>query len=77
MCFAIRLQVGKLSIYYLIVAYVVTAVPIEGADYSRYIQFPDGEGNLHDVDLEAEPDHELLADIQRNPANNMYYLYTR
>ncbi|XP_026325964.1 pancreatic triacylglycerol lipase-like [Hyposmocoma kahamanoa] len=58
-------------------AYVVSAVPIEGKDYPRYIQFPDGDGNLHDVDLEAEPDYELLQEIQRNPANNLYLLFTR
>lgn len=45
--------------------------------YPRYIDFPDGEGNLHKVDLEAEPDYELLEEISRNPANNVYILFTR
>ncbi|CAH0758114.1 unnamed protein product [Diatraea saccharalis] len=45
--------------------------------YPRYIEFPDGDGNTHQVDLEAEPNYELLAEIQRNPANNRYILFTR
>ena len=64
--------------------YTASAVPLapeseysEDRVYPRYIEFPDGEGVLHTVDLEAEPDYELLEEIERNPANNQYYLYTR
>lgn len=62
--------------------YTAVAVPIsseysEDRTYPRYIEFPDGEGIMHTVDLEAEPDMELLAEIERNPANNKYLLYTR
>ncbi|XP_022824519.1 pancreatic lipase-related protein 2-like [Spodoptera litura] len=66
--------------------YTASAVPAselnelvspEDRTYSRYIEFPDGEGNMHTVDLEAEPDMELLAEIERNPDNNQYLLYTR
>ncbi|CAH0758113.1 unnamed protein product [Diatraea saccharalis] len=32
---------------------------------------------MHLVDLETEPDYKVLADIQRNPANNQYILFTR
>ncbi|KAL0870630.1 hypothetical protein ABMA27_005590 [Loxostege sticticalis] len=62
-------------------AYIAVAVPLDdiGVEkaYPRYIDFPDGEGKLHTVDLEAEPDWELLSDVQRNPANNQYLLFTR
>ncbi|KAJ8718521.1 hypothetical protein PYW08_002758 [Mythimna loreyi] len=66
-------------------AYTVSAVPVntvvsdysEDRVYPRFIKFPDGEGNLHDVDLEAPVDQELLDDVNRNPANNLYLLYTR
>ncbi|KAH9633543.1 hypothetical protein HF086_013220 [Spodoptera exigua] len=66
----------------LIIVYTAVAVPIsseysEDRTYPRFIEFPDGEGQLHTVDLEAEPDMELLAEIERNPANNKYLLYTR
>ncbi|XP_049872126.1 pancreatic lipase-related protein 2-like [Pectinophora gossypiella] len=50
---------------------------LDHSPYPRYIQFPDGDGNMQDVDLEAEPDYELLNEITRNPANNLYLLYTR
>lgn len=60
------------------------AVPVEtpseynlNHDYPRFIKFPDGEGALHDVDLEAEPDMEVLDEVTRNPANNVYLLFTR
>lgn len=49
----------------------------EGYTYPRYIQFPDGAGNMHDVDLEAEPDMELLNEVVRSPLYNQYLLYTR
>ncbi|CAH0687765.1 unnamed protein product [Spodoptera exigua] len=66
--------------------YTASAVPApelpelvnsEERTYPRYIEFPDGDGNMHTVDLEAEPDMELLAEIERNPDNNQYLLYTR
>nr|XP_021186867.2 pancreatic lipase-related protein 2 [Helicoverpa armigera] len=61
--------------------YIASAVPVENQQnerkHSRYIEVPDGEGVMHTVDLEAEPDMELLNEIERNPANNLYLLYTR
>ncbi|KAG6441562.1 hypothetical protein O3G_MSEX001873 [Manduca sexta] len=45
--------------------------------YSRYIQVYDEDGNAHQVDLEAVPDHSLLSEVARNPANNQYNLFTR
>ncbi|XP_047029092.1 pancreatic triacylglycerol lipase [Helicoverpa armigera] len=66
----------------IIAVYTASAVPVtseysEDRTYPRYIEFPDGEGKMHTVDLEAEPDMELLNEIERNPANNLYLLYTR
>ncbi|CAH0687767.1 unnamed protein product [Spodoptera exigua] len=63
-------------------AYTASAVPLnsdfsEDREYPRFIEFPDGDGVMHTVDLEAEPDYELLDEISRNPANNVYLLYTR
>ncbi|KAM3965493.1 pancreatic lipase-related protein 2-like [Aphomia sociella] len=60
-------------------AYLASAVPIQNevADYQRFIEFPDGEGVLHRVDLEAEPDMELLEEINKNPDRNLYLLFTR
>ncbi|CAK1542178.1 unnamed protein product [Leptosia nina] len=58
--------------------YAATAVPTSGTKfYPRYIQFPGGDGEMHRVDLEAEPDVEFLNEMQRNPANNQYLLFTR
>ncbi|XP_063539600.1 pancreatic triacylglycerol lipase-like [Cydia strobilella] len=58
-----------------------SAVPVreEQADfeYPRFIQFPDGDGVLHTVDLQEEVDHNLLEEVQRNPNNNLYLLFTR
>lgn len=63
---------------------MASAVPVETPseynlkrEYPRFIKFPDGEGVMHNVDLEAEPDMKLLEEINRNPANNAYYLFTR
>lgn len=66
----------------LFAVYAASAIPTnslysEGRSYPRYIDFPDGEGNMHKVDLEAEPDMEVLNDIERNPADNQYLLFTR
>ena len=63
-------------------AYTVLAVPVEQGfsetrTYPRFIEFPDGEGVMHTVDLEAEPDMELIEEVTRNPANNVYLLFTR
>ncbi|XP_063626996.1 pancreatic triacylglycerol lipase-like [Cydia splendana] len=46
-------------------------------EYSRFIQIPDGNEVPHTVDLEEEPDYQILTEIQRNPANNLYQLFTR
>lgn len=67
--------------FYLVV-YTASAVPVtsdysENRVYPRYIEFTNGEGVMHTVDLEAEPDMDLLDEIQRDPANNRYLLYTR
>nr|AFI64310.1 neutral lipase [Helicoverpa armigera] len=66
----------------IVTVYAASAVPVpseysEDRVYPRYIEFPDGEGNMHTVDLEGEPDMELLDEIERNPANNLYLLFTR
>ncbi|KAG6441559.1 hypothetical protein O3G_MSEX001914 [Manduca sexta] len=72
---------GFIFIAVIAAAYTASAVPIDQNEpeyvYERFIKFPDGDGIMHDVDLEAEPDHELLNEISRNPANNRYLLYTR
>ncbi|XP_063829802.1 pancreatic triacylglycerol lipase-like [Ostrinia nubilalis] len=45
--------------------------------YQRFIYFPDGDGNLVKVDLEAEPEHELLRECEKDPhVGNLYLLYT-
>lgn len=59
---------------------MVSAIPVPNAehqDYPRFIKFPDGDGNSHIVDLEAQPDMELLNEINRNAADNIYLLFTR
>ncbi|XP_063830082.1 lipase member H-A-like [Ostrinia nubilalis] len=64
-------------------AYIASALPLENdvidveKTYPRFIEFPDGEGKMHTVDLEAEPDWKILDEITRNPANNRYFLFTR
>ncbi|XP_047996248.1 pancreatic triacylglycerol lipase-like [Leguminivora glycinivorella] len=61
-------------------AYVAgTPVPEEPTEYHypRFYKMAGGDGEMHDIDLEAEPDHELLDEVTRNPANNQYFLYTR
>ncbi|XP_049872122.1 pancreatic triacylglycerol lipase-like [Pectinophora gossypiella] len=52
-------------------------LPTEEKTYPRFIEFPDGEGNMHTVDLEAEPNMEAIEDYTRNPNNNEYLLWTR
>ncbi|KAI8434346.1 hypothetical protein MSG28_012414 [Choristoneura fumiferana] len=46
-------------------------------EYPRYIQFPDGDGVAHTVDLQADPDQNVIEDVQRNPDRNLYLLFTR
>ncbi|XP_063894906.1 phospholipase A1 member A [Helicoverpa armigera] len=63
-------------------AVTASAVPLtpefsEQRVYPRFIQFPDGEGILHDVDLEAQPQQDILDEISRNPRVNKYLLFTR
>lgn len=50
--------------------------PLQRGEYPRYMDIPDDEGNLHKVDLEAEPDYDLLDKVNRNNANQ-YFLFTR
>ncbi|CAB3260702.1 unnamed protein product [Arctia plantaginis] len=63
--------------------YTASAVPVNQEflandfKYPRYISFPDGDGKPHTVDLEQEVDVALLEEINRNPANNLYLLFTR
>ncbi|KAJ0175089.1 hypothetical protein K1T71_009230 [Dendrolimus kikuchii] len=68
-------------VLFFLISMVYTAfagpVPRDEQVYPRFIEFPDDNGIMHTVDLEAEPDIELLQEIQRNPANNVYLLYTR
>lgn len=64
------------------VAYAASAVPLSSdfskeRQYPRFIKFPDGNDVMQDVDLEVEPDMEILAEVTRNPARNRYLLYTR
>lgn len=62
-------------------AYIILAVPVEEQRqervYSRFIEIPDDEGNMHLVDLEAEPDMAAIEEHTRNPNDNVYLLYTR
>ncbi|XP_047532379.1 pancreatic triacylglycerol lipase-like [Vanessa atalanta] len=58
--------------------YTAFAVPLENGkrEYSRFIEIPDGDGILHTVDLEEQPDMKLVqADLR--DSNNQYLLYTR
>lgn len=63
----------------LVLVIAAFAVPIQEnvKEYPRFIKFPGGDGVMYTVDLEAEPDMELLDEINRNPANNRYLLFTR
>lgn len=80
--FAIRLFIAtNVRTYYYISVYTASAVPVPEDvlehEYPRYVSFPDSDGVMHVVDLEEQPDIELLNEIQRNPANNLYLLFTR
>ncbi|XP_049872128.1 pancreatic triacylglycerol lipase-like [Pectinophora gossypiella] len=58
----------------------VTAVPVvpevEVQEYPRFIEFPGGDGQMHSVDLEEEPDLDLI-EAANDPTNNRYWLFTR
>nr|XP_034833224.1 pancreatic lipase-related protein 2-like [Maniola hyperantus] len=62
-----------------VAVYSVVAGPIDLIDgkYPRFFDYEDEEGNIHKVDLLEPVDMELLEEIQRNPANNEYHLFTR
>ncbi|XP_045770309.1 pancreatic triacylglycerol lipase-like [Maniola jurtina] len=62
-----------------VAVYTATAGPLDIGEgkYSRFIEYPDGEGVFRMVDLKAEPNTELVNQIERNPADNEYYLFTR
>ncbi|XP_069356725.1 pancreatic triacylglycerol lipase-like [Maniola hyperantus] len=66
-------------ICFIITVYTATAGPLDIAQdkYSRFIKYPDDEEVFRTVDLEAEPNIELVKQIERNPVNNEYYLFTR
>ncbi|KAI5651299.1 lipase domain-containing protein [Phthorimaea operculella] len=73
----------KFLIFFIFSITAGLATPVPGYSseelqmYPRFIEIPDGDGNPHQVDLNEEPDYELLNEITRNPANNNYLLYTR
>lgn len=60
----------------LVVTVAALAVPLEERKYSRFVQYSDEDG-MHTIDLEAEPDMSVLEEVTRNPANNLYLLFTR
>ncbi|XP_050350410.1 pancreatic triacylglycerol lipase-like [Nymphalis io] len=78
LCLLVAERFSRYANYIFLVS-VVVAVPLENVEreYPRFIDFPDGDGSLHQVDLEEEPDMNILEDVYRNPANNQYLLYTR
>ncbi|CAG9581223.1 unnamed protein product [Danaus chrysippus] len=57
----------------------ILPVPKDNSHYvegvSRYIWMPDGDGNLHLVDLEEPADENFL--VTRNGNRNQYWLFTR
>ncbi|CAH0718255.1 unnamed protein product, partial [Brenthis ino] len=69
----------KSLLCFLVLVCAAVAVPLENVEeqYQRFVQVPGGDGEMHLVDLEEQPDYELLQDIERNPANNQYLLFTR
>lgn len=68
-----------LMTFIIVSASVTTGVPVyeQTSSNSHIIEFPGGDGQMRRVDLTEEPDMELLNEIQRNPANNIYQLFTR
>lgn len=60
----------------ILAVYLAAALPAPSTA-QRYIQVPAGDNDeLVTVDLEAEPDHEFLSEVARNP-RNAYILFTR
>ncbi|XP_045538859.1 pancreatic lipase-related protein 2 [Papilio machaon] len=58
--------------------YVALPSPVYNeAPYQRYLNFPDAEGILQTIDLEVQPDFQLLNEIENDSANNLYSLFTR
>ncbi|XP_013183851.2 pancreatic lipase-related protein 2 [Amyelois transitella] len=52
-------------------------VPKDDAEYNRFFEYTGEDGEIHTIDLEAEPNMEVIEEIERNPANNQYLLFTR
>nr|XP_049702017.1 pancreatic triacylglycerol lipase isoform X1 [Helicoverpa armigera]XP_049702019.1 pancreatic triacylglycerol lipase isoform X3 [Helicoverpa armigera] len=76
------MKMATLLLVAAVLAVTASAVPLtpefsEQRVYPRFIKFPDGEGVLHDVDLEAQPQQDILDEISRNPKINQYLLFTR
>ncbi|XP_046966625.1 pancreatic lipase-related protein 2-like [Vanessa cardui] len=69
----------KTLLYLCLVVYTATAVHLKDVEvkYPHYINLSDNDEVMQTVDLEEQPDIELLEDIFRNPDNNRYLLYTR
>ncbi|KAJ8714589.1 hypothetical protein PYW07_002814 [Mythimna separata] len=75
----------KITLLWFLVATAYTALAgpvntdyaVDNYVYPRFIKFPDGEGIMHDVDLEAPVEQAIIDEVTRNPANNQYFLYTR
>ncbi|XP_053611460.1 phospholipase A1 member A-like [Plodia interpunctella] len=64
-----------LALLFVSLAYTAYAVPIEeSVTYPRHMQFPGGDGVMHDIDLDGEVDEELLIGIAER---NVYILFTR
>ncbi|KAJ8714590.1 hypothetical protein PYW07_002815 [Mythimna separata] len=75
----------KIILLWFLVATVYTALAgpvntdysVDNYVYPRFIKFPDGEGIMHDVDLEAPVQQSVFNEVSRNSADNQYLLYTR
>ncbi|XP_026740983.1 pancreatic lipase-related protein 2-like [Trichoplusia ni] len=62
-------------------AYTASAVPLnsglsENREHSRVIEFTDDEGVVRSVDIDEEPDQDLLDEIEHD-SENLYQLFTR
>ncbi|KAJ8718519.1 hypothetical protein PYW08_002756 [Mythimna loreyi] len=64
-----------------VTVYTALAGPVKSSMdnyiYPWFIKFPDGEGIMHNVDLESPIQLPILEEVNRHPANNEYLLYTR
>lgn len=65
----------------LFLAYTASAVPLnsglsENRELSRVIEFTDDEGVVRSVDIDEEPDQDLLDEIEHD-SENLYQLFTR